>query len=79
MDFDALKIALTTTAVLGYAGFNRKFILGTDASLKGLGGLLSPQDNTSKVCVIAYASQTLEPSEQSMCNYSSDKLELLTL
>ena len=34
---------------------------------------------TSKVCVVAYASQTLRPSEQSMRNYSSAKLELLAL
>ena len=32
-----------------------------------------------RVHVIAYASQTLRPSEKSMHNYSSAKLELLTL
>ena len=31
------------------------------------------------ICVIAYASQSLCPSERSMCNYSSAKLELLVL
>ena len=40
---------------------------------------MSQVDDTNKVCVIAYASQTLRPSEQSMHNYSSAKLELLAL
>ena len=54
--FDVLKIILFTAPVLGYPDFNREFILETDASLKGLGVVLSQQDKTSKVCVIAYAS-----------------------
>ena len=64
---------------MGYPNFNREFILETDASLKGLGAVLSQQDNTGKVCVIAYASQALKPSEQSMHKYSSARLELLAL
>ena len=76
---DALKITLTTALVLGYPNFKREIILETDASLKGLGAVLSQQDNTGKVCIVAYASQTLRPSEQSMHNYSSAKLELLAL
>ena len=77
--FDALKLALTTAPVLGYPNFNREFILETDASLRGLGGVLSQVDDTGKVNVIAYASDTLRPSKQSMLNYSSAKLELLAL
>ena len=77
--FDALKTTLTTAPVLEYPNFNREFILETDASLKGLGAVLSQQDNTSKVHNIAYASQTLRPSEQFTHNYSTAKLELLAL
>ena len=65
--------------MLGYLNFNREFILETDASLRGLGAVLSQVDDTNKVHVIAYASWTLRPCEQSMCNYSSAKLELLAL
>ena len=65
--------------MLGYPNFNREFILETDASLRGLGAVLSQVDDIGIVSVIAYASQTLRPLEQSMCNYSSSKLELLGL
>ena len=77
--FDALKVALSTAPVLGYPNFNWEFILETDASLRELGAVLSQVNDTGKVCVIAYASCTLRPSEQSMHNYSSAILELLAL
>ena len=77
--FDALKEALCTAPVLGYPNFTREFILETDASLKGLGAVLSQQQKDGSVRVIAYASRSLCPSERSMRNYSSAKLELLVL
>ena len=77
--FDTLKLALTTAPVLGYPNFNREFILETNASLRGLGAVLSKIDENGKAHVIAYASWTLRPSEKSMHNSSSTKLELLAL
>ena len=77
--FDALKEALVTAPVLGYPDFSREFMLETNASLQGLGAVLSQQDNFGKLCVIAYGSLSLHPSERSMRNYSSAKLELLAL
>ena len=77
--FDVLKEALCTAPVLGYPNFTREFILETDASLKGLGTILSQQQKDGSICVIAYASRSLCPSERSMHNYSSAKLELLVL
>ena len=77
--FDTLKLALTTAPVLGYPNFDREFILKTDALLRGLGAVLSQVDEDGKTHIIAYVSQTLRPSEKSMCNYSSAKLELLAL
>ena len=53
--FDALKEALVTAPVLGYPDFSREFELETNASLQCLGTVLS-QDETGKLCVIAYAS-----------------------
>ena len=54
--FDVLKEALVTALVLGYLVFNREFVLETNASLQGLGAMLSQQDETGKLCMIAYAS-----------------------
>ena len=64
---------------MGYPDFTREFILETDASLKGLGTVLSQQQKDGSIRVIAYASRSLRPSERSMRNYSSAKLELLAL
>ena len=47
--------------------------------MQGLGAVLSQQDDSRKLHLIAYASQSLHPSERSVCNYSSAKLELLAL
>ena len=77
--FDALKEALSTASLLGYPDFPREFILETDASLNGLGAVLSQQGKDGKIHVIAYASHSLHPSERSMHNYSSAKLKLLAL
>ena len=77
--FDALKKALSTAPVLGFPNFSREFILEIDASLNGLGTVLSQQGKDGQIHVIAYASCSLCPSERSMCNYSSAKLELLAL
>ena len=73
------KRALSTAPVLGYPDFAREFILEIDASLNGLGAILSQQGKDRQIHVIAYVSCSLHPSERSMCNYSSVKLELLVL
>ena len=76
--FNALKSALTTTPVLGYADFSLPFQLEVDASFCGLGAILS-QEQPEGRRVIAYASRSLRPNERNMNNYSSFKLELLGL
>lgn len=75
--FTNLKTALTTAPILGYPDFTKPFIVETDASLQGLGAILSQQQE-HKV-VIAYASRSLKPTEKNMTNYSAAKLELLAL
>ena len=77
--FDLLKTCLTSVPVLGYPEFSRPFDLETDASLQGLGVVLSQRDENGKSRVITYASRSLWPNERTMWNYSSVKLELLVL
>ena len=77
--FDALKETLGTAPVLGYPNFSREFILEIVASLNELGTVLSQQGKDRQDHVIAYASHSLHPSERSIPNYSSGKLELLVL
>ena len=77
--FNQLKKALIEAPVLAYPDYTKPFILETDASLKGLGAVLSQKGEDNEVHVIAYASRSLRPSEKSMRDYSSAKIELMAL
>ena len=76
--FSELKQRLISAPVLGYPNFTKPFILETDASLQGLGAMLS-QHQEKGVLVLSYASCGLQESKKNMQNYSSMKLELLAL
>ena len=77
--FNKLKEVLTSAPILAYPDYSRPFILETDASLKGIGGVLTQEDDEGNFCIISSASRTPKPYEHSMRNYSSAKLELLLL
>ena len=77
--FTNLKQALISTPILAYPDYSKAFILETDASLKGLGAVLSQRGDDGMVRVIAYVSRSLRPGEKSMWDYSSAKIELLAL
>ena len=65
--------------MLGYPDYSHPFELDTDASLQGLGTLLSQRDKNGTSHVISFTRRSLQLSKQSMQNYSSAKLELLAL
>ena len=64
---------------MAYPDYTQPFILETDASLKGLGAVLSQKGKDGEVRVIAYSSRSLRPSKRSMRDYSSAKIELMAL
>ena len=73
--FTALTTALCQAPILGYPNFSEPFTLCTDASLVGIGAVLSqgkaPQDR-----VIAYSSKTFSKGQR---NYSATKRELFAV
>ena len=77
--FDQLKKALTKVPILAYPDYSKPFIVETDASLQGLGAMLSQKGDDNEIQIVAYASHSLHPSEKSVRNYSSAKIELMAL
>ena len=74
--FTTLKGKLTVSPVLAYPSFDRGFTLETDASIQGLGAVLSQQQEDGKLHPVAYASRALNHSEK---NYSVTELETLAV
>jgi len=62
--------------VLSYPSFDRDFILETNANAKGLGAILSQEQEDGQVHPVAYASRALSPSER---NYSITEMETLAV
>jgi hypothetical protein len=73
--FESLKEALTSAPVLAYPDPEKSYILDTDASLFGMGAVLS-QLHDGKERVVAYASQSLSKTQR---NYCATKRELLAV
>ena len=76
--FDHLKELPVTSPVLAYPqfGLGKEFVLETDASLEGLGAVLSQRQGDGHLHPIAYASRCLQPHER---NYAITELETLGL
>ena len=74
--FEKLKSLSLKAPILAYADYKRSFRVYTDASERGLGAVLSQQQEDGKEAAIAYASRTLSKSKK---RYDPHKLEFLAL
>ena len=74
--FQELKMKCLTALVLAFADFKKPFLLETDASIEGLGAVLSQKQDDGRYHPVAYASRCLKGGE---LKYHSSKLEFLAL
>ena len=74
--FDRLKQSLTTAPVLCYPTFDLPFVLETDASIKGIGAILSQVQRDGQCHPVAYASRSLIAAER---NYGITEHETLAV
>uniref|UniRef100_A0A3P9J9N1 Gypsy retrotransposon integrase-like protein 1 n=1 Tax=Oryzias latipes TaxID=8090 RepID=A0A3P9J9N1_ORYLA len=75
--FENLKAALLNCVMLAHPDFERPFILSTDASMDGLGAVLSQVPiGEDKARPVAFASKTLSRSQS---KYPAHRLEFLAL
>ena len=74
--FNILKEKCVNAPVLSFLDFKKPFLLETDASGKGLGAVLSQKQDDGRYHPVAYASQTMNKTEQ---QYHSNKQEFLAL
>ena len=74
--FDTLKSKLVQAPVLEYPSFDKPFTLETDASIEGLGAVLSQPQDDGHLHPVAFASRALSPPER---NYAITELETLAV
>ena len=72
MAFEELKDLLTSSPVLAYPDFKKPFVLETDASIAGLGAVLSQRQEDGNTRPITYASRSLLKHER---NYGITEME----
>lgn len=70
--FENLRHLLTSSPVLAFPDFGKRFVLETDASGAGLGAVLAQEQADGSVRPITFASRSLQPHEK---NYGITELE----
>ena len=74
--FTTLKTKLCEAPILGYPSFDKDFTLETDASIDGIGAVLSQPQADGCLHPVAFASRSLSPAER---NYAITDLETLAV
>lgn len=76
--FDQLRKQLCSTPILAFPNFNEPFILDTDASDVGIGGVLSQLDSEGRERPVAYGSRILTKPERRYCVTRRELLAVVT-
>ena len=76
--FKDLRQRLVTAPTLAFPDYSRPFILDTDASDVGIGGVLSQKQEDGSERVIAYGSRTLSRPERRYCVTRRELLAVVT-
>ena len=76
--FEKLRLLLTSSPTLAFPNFSHPFILDTDASDFGLGGVLS-QNIHGEERPIAYASRALSKPERNYCTTRKELLAMVSM
>ena len=74
--FETLRYCLMSDPILVYPNFNDVFIVESDASNKGIGGVIAQKQEDGRLKPILFASRTLNKAE---ANYSTTDKEALAL
>ena len=74
--FELLKTTLVKAPILVYPNFERSFVVETDASICGLGAILSQEQSDGQLHPIAYGSRVLSVPQR---NYGITELETLAV
>ena len=76
--FQALRASLVDTPILAFPTETGQYILDTDASNFGLGGVLS-QIQDDRELVVAYCSRALRPSQRRYCTTKREMLAVVAM
>ena len=79
-NFETIKHALSSAPTLKFADFNKRFVIATDASNTGVGGVLFQPDNDDNIItadnIVGIISKKLNNAQR---NYSTYKKELFAI
>ena len=75
--FQEMKKKLIEYPILVQPDFTKEFVLITDASIEGLGAILTQKNEEGKEVVIAYASKTLNQAEKNYCITEQEMLAIV--
>jgi transposase InsO family protein len=76
--FEATKAAMEAAQLLAYPDWEKPFVLATDASDRGIGGVLAQADGNGGFRPIMFLSRKLSPAETRYCTTEREALAIVT-